>query len=329
MAIAASGAAHAIVIATLSNIRVGPAAPPPEWAEMTVTSDLAETKPAQELPEWEIGQKGAKGYATHDLPGRREQTAREAPQDQPSLSLDPEGDLPRVEVPSRTGNGQYAPPTPDAASAPPASAAAMSRPPLGVDAAPAFAGRVLQDRIASIKPPPAVDAAAKDADGMQVAMATPTLPPPRSPAAATPQEAHGGTAVPAPPAAAARPILGSGADPAPQSDSESDAFSVLGSADVRGGRVTVRAGRQVKTRRPRIGLAGMVELAKRDTAQVELKVSVDRTGKVTDVDIARSSGSNDIDQPCRVAMYEWWFEPKKDAAGRAVPDVFKFTISFR
>jgi hypothetical protein len=36
-----------------------------------------------------------------------------------------------------------------------------------------------------------------------------------------------------------------------------------------------------------------------------------------------------VDQPCRVAMYDWWFEPKKDAAGKAVPDVFRFTISFR
>ena len=73
----------------------------------------------------------------------------------------------------------------------------------------------------------------------------------------------------------------------------------------------------------------MVDLAERNTAQVVLKVSVDATGKVTDVQVAKSSGSNEIDQPCRVAMYDWWFEPKKNAEGRAVPDKFQFTISFR
>jgi TonB family protein len=125
------------------------------------------------------------------------------------------------------------------------------------------------------------------------------------------------------------PAAGSGADPAPQSDSESDAFSVLGSAQFRGGRVMVRSGRQVKTRRPKIGLAGMVDLAEHSAVQVVLKVSVDATGKVTDVQVAKSSGSNEIDQPCRVAMYDWWFEPKKDAAGHALPDKFQFTISFR
>jgi TonB family protein len=122
---------------------------------------------------------------------------------------------------------------------------------------------------------------------------------------------------------------GTGADPAQKSDSEVDAFSVLGSAEFRDGRVTVQSGRQVKTRRPKIRLAGMIDMVQGFTASVVLKVAVDATGKVTDVDVVRSSGSNEIDQPCRVAMYEWWFEPKKDARGRPVPDVFKFTISFR
>jgi hypothetical protein len=29
-----------------------------------------------------------------------------------------------------------------------------------------------------------------------------------------------------------------------------------------------------------------------------------------------------------VAMYEWWFEPRTDASGRAVSDKFQFTIGF-
>ena len=37
----------------------------------------------------------------------------------------------------------------------------------------------------------------------------------------------------------------------------------------------------------------------------------------------------EADQPCLVAMYEWWFEPLKDKNGRAIPEVTLFTISFK
>jgi TonB family protein len=116
------------------------------------------------------------------------------------------------------------------------------------------------------------------------------------------------------------------ADPAPPSDSEVDPFSTLGTAEFSTGRLDVRFGRKVKTRRPKIGLAGKIDLFQGRGARVVLKISVDATGKVTDVGIIKSSGSNEIDQPCRVAVYDWWFEPKRDAAGNAVADDFQFTI---
>ena len=137
------------------------------------------------------------------------------------------------------------------------------------------------------------------------------------------------TVEPAPDSRGRSAAAGAGADPAPESDSESDPFSMLGSAEYRDGRLTVRAGRKVKSRRPKIGLAGQVDLYQRREVSITLRVAIDATGKVTGVDVVRSSGSNEIDQPCRVAMYDWWFEPKKNAAGHAVPDRFDFTIGFR
>jgi TonB family protein len=134
---------------------------------------------------------------------------------------------------------------------------------------------------------------------------------------------------PPPPALAPPRPAGGRADPAPLSDSESDPFSVLGTAYYHDGRLSVRAGRKIRSRRPRIGLAGQVDLYQRKTAQITLRVATDAAGNVTGVDILRSSGSNEIDQPCRVAMYDWWFEPKKDAAGNSMPDTFNFTIAFQ
>ena len=104
---------------------------------------------------------------------------------------------------------------------------------------------------------------------------------------------------------------------------------MLGRAEYRDGRLTVRAGRKVRSRRPRIGLAGQVDLYQRNITQVTLRVAIDATGKVTGVEVVRSSGSNEVDQPCLVSMYDWWFEPKKDAAGNPVADRFDFTIGFR
>ena len=317
-AAAASLLAHALLFATFSVVRVGGAVPP-EVVEIAIVFEepAALPQPDNPPPEFEVGRPEAKGYATHEVAGREEQIAREAPQDQPQLSLDPVGKSKVVEVPSaplEQPEQSAAPAQANAASAstPPAARAwPLDRATLGP----------LLDRLTPLV-------------GELIRVATPADSDPIV-AAQVPRPAVVPPAPAAPVAARLRPpspakqATGTGADPAPKSDSEVDAFSVLGSAQFREGRVTVRSGRQVKTRRPKIGLAGQIDLSQRSTSQVLLKVAIDETGKVTNVEVAKSSGSNEIDQPCRVAMYEWWFEPKRTADGRAVPDVFQFGISFR
>jgi TonB family protein len=120
------------------------------------------------------------------------------------------------------------------------------------------------------------------------------------------------------------------ANPAQPSDSDSDPFARIGSSIWRDGRLDIRMGRKVKTTRPRILLAGEVDLFTMEGASVVLKIAIDASGNVTDVDILKSSGYGaDIDQPCRVAVYDWWFEPTRDKSGRPVPDVLTFTIKFQ
>jgi len=119
------------------------------------------------------------------------------------------------------------------------------------------------------------------------------------------------------------------ADPYQQSDSESDAFTTVGSAVVHDGRISVRSGRKIKTVRPLLLVPGILDTIGAADPTVQLKVNIDATGKVTSVSVVHSSGSNDIDQPCVVAMYDWWFEPSRDSKGKPIPDVVLFTLSFR
>jgi TonB family protein len=315
LAAGASLLVHALLFATFSTVQFG-VGPPPQLAEMSVFFEEPAEEPADDFA---IGKPDATGYATHAVDGRREQAAREAMQDQPSLSLDPAGDSAAVEVPSEP-EGQTASPAP-----PPAPRAAASISAEETLARARGALESLLERLPRVEPdeaaPPPLEVMTPTATEVHLAPPAEITPPPASPFA------------PASPVAPipqhAQRAGGTGADPAPQGDSEVDPFSVLGSAQYRNGKVTVQSGRQVKTRRPKIRLAGMIDLAERATARVVLKVAVDATGKVTDVAVAKSSGSNEIDQPCRVAMYEWWFEPKKDPDGRPVPDVFQFAINFQ
>jgi TonB family protein len=64
------------------------------------------------------------------------------------------------------------------------------------------------------------------------------------------------------------------------------------------------------------------------SATVVLELQLDETGHVVDSIVIKSCGSNSVDQPCRLAAYSWWFEPAKDAAGKPIRDVIKFTIKF-
>lgn len=119
------------------------------------------------------------------------------------------------------------------------------------------------------------------------------------------------------------------ADPAPQGDSESDAFSTKGSVMVTAGRIEARLGRDVKPVKPRLRIKAGLDVYSIVDASVRLWVKIDATGKVTDVRIVKSSGSNDIDLPTVVAMYKWWIEPPKDKQGKPVADALQITFLFR
>jgi len=120
------------------------------------------------------------------------------------------------------------------------------------------------------------------------------------------------------------------ADPAPQGDAESDPFSsTVNSVIIRPGHIEARAGRQIKPVRPRLSIKARIDLATMVAPRVVFRVAVDETGKVTDVRIIRSSGSNEVDLPTKVALYEWWIEPLKDKQGRPRPDVIQLTISWQ
>ncbi|HWB55084.1 MAG TPA: hypothetical protein VG722_12860 [Tepidisphaeraceae bacterium] len=125
-----------------------------------------------------------------------------------------------------------------------------------------------------------------------------------------------------------KPMLASDG-PGQQSESESDAFSVVGSAVYHEGEVEARFGRKVRTVRPYLSFAAQMELMNLVDPSIQFVIHADATGKPTDVEVIRSSCSNLVNQPVKLAMYDWWFEPPKNRQGKPMPDVMVWTISFR
>jgi TonB family protein len=119
------------------------------------------------------------------------------------------------------------------------------------------------------------------------------------------------------------------ADPAIMSDSESDPFAPGMQVDFRDGRVDARLGRKVKTVRPKLDLAARIDLMSTNAPSMTVRLTVDAEGAVRRVEIVRSSGSVGTDQAVKVALYQWWVEPKKDDAGRAIASVLTFPIAWR
>jgi TonB family protein len=311
--------------------------------EMTVTlEDPPEPEPAKppELdPELNLGDPIGSGYASFAAEGVREQLARLAENDQAALSLDPRGSGES----GQSGGPQVdfaAPSRPPAAVSDPRHAKFSAQPAAAmfgvvssipkpkparaaetVEAAPkvdAVRPNETQGSPMVVAPTGALKADAQDEAPSRVDVPQPLVAATPAPAAPRP---------PTPPAQVARQSRSG--DPAPQSDRESDPFSSIGSVEFREGHLAVRAGREVKPRRPKLTLAGKVSLFQMQGATIVLGVSTDATGKVTGAEVVESSGSVDLDQPTLVAMYEWWFEPKKDASGQPMPDRFRFTITWR
>jgi TonB family protein len=115
------------------------------------------------------------------------------------------------------------------------------------------------------------------------------------------------------------------ADPAPPSDSESDAFSKTGSVAVSSGKVEARLGRKVKTVRPRLSIAARYDLMGLNFPRLVLRAHVDPTGRVEKVDVVRSTGSTLVDHEVKLAVYQWWIEPKPAVKD----DVVEFGIVWR
>ncbi len=133
---------------------------------------------------------------------------------------------------------------------------------------------------------------------------------------------------PATPAPAQATSNSPAADPAIMSPSESDAFSTLGGIEFRDGRIESRLGRAFKSVRPRLSLPAQIELMSLSEKRIVLKLAIDATGKVTDVDVLRSTGSDLVDQPVKLVMYQWWFEPAKGPNGRAMAETIVFPMSW-
>lgn len=120
------------------------------------------------------------------------------------------------------------------------------------------------------------------------------------------------------------------ADPAPMGDSEVDSFSRnKGEVIIQAGKVEPRIGRKVKTLRPRLNLASLGSILSLPDPVLRVGVRFDDTGKVRHVTILESSGSNELDQPTVVCLYDWWFEPLADKNGTPQGDTVVLSINFR
>jgi len=116
------------------------------------------------------------------------------------------------------------------------------------------------------------------------------------------------------------------ADPAPMTDSESDAFSPTVDVEIRAGSVEPKLGRHVKTIRPHLSLAAQIDLLGMQYPKMRLRVRLEPDGKVAKVDIVQSSHSETADQEVKVAVYQWQFEPRPKP-GQA--DIVEFEINWR
>lgn len=224
--------------------------------------------------------------------------------------------------------GETKPPTQSASAAPAIAGASPLKP------AVAIAPRLpLPTAVVSAPPPIALDTS----PAFSSSQTTPTV---ARPAPAAPTVSSLRPTAPTPPSRDAALIAtGDGlapgashrqANPAQESDSESDPFSKEMSADIlRDGRVEARHGRRVKTTRPHLDFSEVADLYELGDPKVVLRVSFDQTGKVYDAQVIHRSGSTDVDTTVKVMMFDWWFEPSHDKHGRPIPDSVVLTIRFR
>jgi TonB family protein len=354
LALCASLAMHVLLLGSaaewysqqLGNIRLPGFAKSHDAAGLMVLPATDE----EEDPMQRLGDSAGKGTAIGESPGDLPMQARQSTQEQPFLSLDPAGPGKIGEDPTDSmiplghagAAAPAAPAAPPAAPAPalarnspkqlaavtpPPSAAAQPEIPFGFGAAAskiaepfvAPAGPVLPAPHEPDRPEPETPKPTEDAQDAQ-ALAPPPTPPAPQQASAVPSGVD--QQLPAQPGA------DKAADPAPQGSTESDPSSTRGFAEFRAGSTSVRLGRKFKLTRPRLSLASINDLMAVASPTVVLKLTIDESGNVISADVYRSSGSTNVDQPCQLAAYNWWFEPTKDKSGKPIKDVILFTIRF-
>jgi protein TonB len=158
--------------------------------------------------------------------------------------------------------------------------------------------------IAAAKPEPPTPEAEPDARESEAKPEQKSKPPAEAVAAAPPK------AMPLPP------------DPADAGPSDLDPFAKAEGVDFTPGGIEARTGRPVKLVKPRIDLAFMVDatVMRGRKTTILLKIETDETGTPKRVDVVKSSGSRQIDDAIRLAMFSSHF-------GGKMPDTFPFGIT--
>ena len=110
------------------------------------------------------------------------------------------------------------------------------------------------------------------------------------------------------------------------SDTESIAFASTNSSVFRAGHLEGRKGLKVKTTLPRFGLASEVDIQSLGGIRTVISARVDADGQVQDVVVVESSGSENVDQDCKAAVWNWILEPEKDKDGH--PTDLNWVIAF-
>ncbi len=116
--------------------------------------------------------------------------------------------------------------------------------------------------------------------------------------------------------------------PAHQSDEDSDAFSKTATGVIKNGQIESRFGRKIKLVRPNLNVKGMQDLWYLPNPSITLRLSMDATGKVVDVAIDKSSGSNEVDVPTYEAAWHAWVEPPKNKKGQPIADTIFVQINW-
>lgn len=261
-----------------------------------------------------LGDEKGTGYATDASPGDLELRARKGEQDQSYLSRDPQslgqpGAVARQSLVAPGENGANG-----SRSAQEQSQAQNTNHPFGVQEAQAAAPRFKTP--SNDNSGPSADAKPKpDAPPAQASVTQTTAQPVQVSAYRAPAGKPG-------------PEASSALSPAPQAQSDSDPFAVVGSMEFRPGSTKVQCGRKHRITRPKLSWDTIYDFQGMMSAAVVLELQLDETGQVISAVVVKSSGSNSIDQPCRLAAYSWWFEPAKDANGKPIKDVIMFTVKF-